>query len=386
MDSLPPPPRPRRCSEGSLIGVQFPSVRTRPYYFRRCKKVNPTSIESLFEELLMEILVRLSADDLYANVRLVCRRWYHLIHSKPFVYAHLNHTSHGLLLSHSSDYLVFITATTQGRIEVSNLGYVIRFRHVSSCNGLTVGLEFCGKYAAFIVNPATKCRFSLPPLPVGGESGFLGIAYAAASMEYKVVLTYIVDRIHKCAILTVGVDKTWRSVAIAKSIGILQTPLIIQGFMLWLLERTRIMTLNVESEVMREIHVPIFPPDYDKRRHSYCYLSTGRYLSLLIEYEHLLWQVWEMKPETGEWRKLSRNIDLRAHKCRIQQFALESQDDLQIVGWVKYPEVLVFVFRGIRRFCYYYNLGADEIHSIDVPVFGNFAEYAVHRNSLVWLS
>ncbi|XP_057775477.1 zinc finger BED domain-containing protein RICESLEEPER 2-like [Salvia miltiorrhiza] len=97
--------------------------RTRPYYLRRCKRVSPKNIESLPSELLSDILVRLPADHLYDRVRLVCRSWYHIIHSYDFVDTQIQHSTCGLLLCcrevWGGHHPILITATQGGRIETS---------------------------------------------------------------------------------------------------------------------------------------------------------------------------------------------------------------------------------------------------------------------------
>ncbi|KAL6545593.1 hypothetical protein OROGR_009467 [Orobanche gracilis] len=73
--------------------------RTCPYYLRRCKRVRPTHIESLPDKLLPDIFIRIPTDHLYDRARLVCRRWYCIIHSYDFVSTQIQHSTYGLLLS-----------------------------------------------------------------------------------------------------------------------------------------------------------------------------------------------------------------------------------------------------------------------------------------------
>ncbi|XP_057776488.1 uncharacterized protein LOC130995273 isoform X2 [Salvia miltiorrhiza] len=157
-----PPPPPRRCSDGSLLsedeqGNSNRSVvedsRSRSYYFRRCKRVRPTNIESLPSELLSDILVRLPADHLYDRVRLVCRRWYHIIHSYDFVNTQIQHSTYGLLLCcigvWGGHHPILITATQGGRIETSEFTYLDRGRFLNSCNGLCLEAIWYGICSTF---------------------------------------------------------------------------------------------------------------------------------------------------------------------------------------------------------------------------------------------
>ncbi|KAL3629277.1 hypothetical protein CASFOL_026499 [Castilleja foliolosa] len=70
---------------------------TYTYRPRSCKGKGLTEIESLPDEVLFDVLVRLQARDIYDLARLVCRKWYHMIHTRTFIYAHLQRSTYGLL-------------------------------------------------------------------------------------------------------------------------------------------------------------------------------------------------------------------------------------------------------------------------------------------------
>ncbi|KAL6524410.1 hypothetical protein OROHE_016081 [Orobanche hederae] len=72
------------------------NYRTRPFYFRRCERARATDLESLPDELLSSILVRLPADYLHHIARLVCRRWSHMIRSDAFVNNQIQHSTYDL--------------------------------------------------------------------------------------------------------------------------------------------------------------------------------------------------------------------------------------------------------------------------------------------------
>lgn len=358
--------------------------RTRPYYYRRCKKVRATNIDSLPDDLLFHILARVSADDIHHRTRFVCRRWCRIIHTHAFVYAHLHRTSYGLVLSDSPStfsHPIFVTVT-QGRIQTSELTYKRTAPILGSCNGLIT--RFKG-YDRYILNPATTQAFLLPPFSQNGLRIIypgVGVAYAPASMEYKVVITYRSDskpELVRCVISTVGsADSSWRDVGMGNNLLDQSTPLITEGFMHWV-SRRKVLTLNVETETVTDTSPPI--PKHT-RNLRYCYLSTGRYLSLLISCGEFVWEFWEMKPETGEWRRMA-DIELEAHKSRLQLLAAASKHYkiLRPVGWVKYPEVLAFCFDT----CIFYSLHTHQLHSIDLPLPCGHYSAVVHRNSLVWL-
>ncbi|KAH6763606.1 hypothetical protein C2S52_021039 [Perilla frutescens var. hirtella] len=379
--------------------------RTRPYYSRRCKRVSSTNIESLPDELLFHILVRLQADYLYDRARLVCRRWYHLIHSHAFVNTHLQHSAYGLLLCYRrlGGHSIFVTVT-QGRIQTSEFSYKCRTHLWGSCNGLAMEMHYSDRegYSDHIINPATKQPFVLPSFSFSGgrvvfSSSFGGVASALASVEYKVASSYTASVPPDppslgLAILTAGVDNSWRDVRVehlsklARSL-LSEIPLITEGFMHWVKKnRTDFLTLDVETEILTVSEVPFPEACYTYARKYY--LSTGRSLSLLVARENLLWELWAMKPGTREWTKLVADIKLGAQKCRLQQFSGGDNEVLEPIGWVKYPEILALGFTGDYKYCacIFYNLDTHEIDSIKLTTACDFYRGVVHKNSLMWLS
>ncbi|KAH6769571.1 hypothetical protein C2S52_014374 [Perilla frutescens var. hirtella] len=384
-------------SDTSMVGVDFNS-RTRPYYSRRCKRVRSTNIESLPDELLFHILVRLPADHLYDRARFVCRKWYHIIHSSAFINTHVQHSTYGLMLSvesYSSGRPIFVSATAQGQIETSEFSYKCRVRILGSCNGLGWECQVTYRNVPHIINPATKQVFMLPPLSSEMlRASKSGIAYVAASMEYKVILPHleVISRtsLPVLAILTVGVDNSWRHLPVetlperARE-RLFQYPLITEGFIHWV-RGTDVLTLDVETEVFisRKVSLPL---SYQEKRKYY--LSTGKYLSLVVARGDFLWGVWWMEPETGEWRKLRPDINFEAQKTRLEQFSCGDEDyeeDLVPLGWVKYPEVLALCFRGRGHTCIFYNLDTHEISSTELPETSRAYAAFPHKNNLIWLS
>ncbi|KAK6164398.1 hypothetical protein DH2020_001262 [Rehmannia glutinosa] len=355
-----------------------------------CKRKRLKSIDSLPDDLLFKILLHLPTQDIYDKARLVCRKWYRIIHTHHFVYEHLQHTTYGLLFQGFVENAIFL-ALRQGRIEISRYSFKFIVPVWATCNGLIVQFDCHNYKAIYITNPITKQIFVIPSfISIMVRKHLCGIAYAMASMEYKVVVTHDPDGVLKgqrCAILTVGVDKSWRNVptehlSLEARKVFNKGPLITEGFMHWAMGGG-VLTLNVETETITETPAPV-PQVYT--RVQMCYVSTGKYLTLLIRCGQYLWQFWEMKPETGEWRKLP-NISLEAQKCRMEQLGFEHSDTIYPSGWLKYPEVLTFVVSGPDRssmiFCH---LLTQEIDLIDIPNFTDLHKVVVHRNSLVWSS
>lgn len=341
-------------------------------------------IESLPDDLLSEILVRLPADDLHDRARLVCRRWSHIISSVAFANTHLHHSSYGLVLSaHGRSHPIYVSATKQGQIEVSRLS--CKCITIASCNGLLLEFPPRGITSLHILNPATKKAFLLPEIESKSLSRYrlCGVAYGATSMEYKVVQMHV-DR-HRphtlhLAILTVGVDNSWRQLQVEHLPDNLRplfhcTRVVAERFVYWASMHCReILTLDMETEIITETSVPL-PACASIEK--FFYLSTGRNLSLLFRRRDSTWEVWEMKPEAGEWRK-----------CTHFQFSFEQIDDHELFwpcGWVKYPEVLA-CHTGIASTLIFYNLRTHEIDPTQVHGHIVGIQPFPHRNTLLWLS
>ncbi|KAL7122740.1 hypothetical protein ACP275_01G062800 [Erythranthe tilingii] len=353
--------------------------RSRPYCFRRCKLSSSTNIESLPDDLLFQILLEVPAQDIQKGARLVCKKWHRIICNRRFVDAHLHHSTPGIIVDirrHSSP--AVFAATGRGRVEISKFNFVFRDRAPASCNGLIVEDNY-------ISNPATNKRFDLPAYSAKlGRGICYAIAYAEVSKQYKVVLMHCSKyneplEILKCAILTVGVDKSWRHLHMKNlSIG---APVTTDGFVHWpRSDDTHVLTLNVETEIFTETPVPkvcVQRPKY--------YMSTGKSLSLLVLCGGYSFEVWEMKPEMGEWTKLFK-IDLEPLKGRfghlVNKFCLAH---IRLIGWLNYPEVLALRISA-SQLCVIYNVRTQEIDYFEVYYLSGYHNYGVHRNSLVWLS
>ncbi|XP_057785348.1 F-box only protein 8-like [Salvia miltiorrhiza] len=394
----PPPPR-RCCTDDSVSDIlsrqSMRHIRSRAYYFRRCKKEMPANIECLPKDLLFEILLRLPTDHLYERVRLVCRRWYHIIHSHAFINSQMHGSTYGLLLSprKAKALPLYVTADADGGIHTSELNHISKWGVLATCNGLV--LELDNKRFPRLANPATKQSFLLPPYPKGGMYYplYYGLACSAASLAYKVIAPSPVYPAplrqidHGLVVLTVGVDESWRNVEVhhlpdhVRRCLLPQTPMNSEGFLHWARGRY-CATMDVETEIITLSEAP-----YEYHESKYRYLSTGRCVSLLVVCGDLSWEVWEMKAETGEWRKALPNVDLGAEKCRIQPFGRV----LEPLGWVKYPHVLAFYFTAFYgeewRHCIFYNLDTHQLHSIELPKSYSMHYRAFpHKNNLIWLS
>ncbi|EYU29243.1 hypothetical protein MIMGU_mgv1a006162mg [Erythranthe guttata] len=413
----PPPPAGHRRRDVSLaVGVMGPKLDIVPTLMAnkeaRNSKVSSTTnyLESLPEELESEILLHLGAEDIFKAAMVVCRKWYRMIHTHNFIYSHLQNSTPGILIKYSAhrSYPVFVSMV-KGKIEISKIDYEYRCRCWSSCNGLTLEYHPATSSAFCILNPVTKQLFELPPF---GDFDLAycacsGIAYAAASMEYKVVCisghpdqrTSTPAAMLGCAILTVGVDKSWRRVDVqhlsleAKEL-FKNTPLTTEGFLHWTSRQIgmrRMLTLNVETEIITETRVPRGGFNNRKGKESRYYLSNGRSLSVVIACSEFSWDVWELKkPKIGEWVKTIR-IDLEGQKSKFENLRHKYPRPLIIepVAWLNYDEGLLVRVLHPDNFasedCFVYNVGKQEIEVLDLTEYYICTRFLVHKNSLVWL-
>ncbi|CAA0815419.1 Protein of unknown function DUF106-transmembrane [Striga hermonthica] len=306
-----------------------------------CKRTR--RMESLPDDLLSRILVILLVEDIYDSARLslVCRKWHRMISSDEFIYAHLHQSKHTLLFRvKSAHHLLCLSARDDGRLQISKMeDILVRTRLEASCNGLVLDVARSrGNLALCVLNPLTKHRLVLPH-PRGIDYWRCGIAWrsfttAHISFEAKMAL---------------------------KSSRLVTT----RGFVHWCArDDGHVLTLDIETETVKEAPSPV-PVFFGGR---WDYLPAGKYLTLLAERVDYLWDVWEMRPGSMEWRKVA------SFSLEDQKLVFEDSDsgrdvvDFKPVAWLLYPEVVVFVLSG---WCYFrvfiYNLATRVIESIELP-------------------
>ncbi|CAA0809531.1 Unknown protein [Striga hermonthica] len=328
---------------------------------------------SLPDDLLSKILLNLSAQDIYYAASRVCRRlYYRTIQSEEFVNLHLRQQTedygllfrfiytpiHGLVNNdqYSSPDVTFVSMK-QGRVTVSDHYYASKSRFWSGCNGLIPEYDSrVPSSGVLLVNPVTGRAFRLPPFPENAKFMQCCVGYAEASKAYKVALAYSdAGRDARWAILTVGVDSWWRNLATNQHSTevALRHLLVTEGFIHFLLRDT-VLTLNLETEVTTEMRAPI--SEYPKGKKQY--LSTGKSLTLVVQVEEFVFQVWEMV--CGDhyyyyWREWERKIVLGTE--------IQSLFCIQPVGWLQQMEVLVFKGTSINEPCkvFYVVIATGEI-------------------------
>ncbi|CAH9091464.1 unnamed protein product [Cuscuta epithymum] len=383
----PPPPLPSQHSR-SLIAAseedeEAVEIAGGTYYLTRWRMRISKSFISLHDDLLFEVLTRVPAQDIYDAAMYVCRKWYRIIHTHKFINAHLRHSTHGLLFHCPLTPTLFMVAR-QGQLEIS---YLTKLKHRSSasCNGLLLEIvNNQDSWTPYILNPITKQIFVLPKIKTAITLEYFAISYVATSMVYKVVA--VVGSTLK--ILTVGVDNSWRTVCIKHCPleAFTKIPRTTEGFVHWV-TRTTVLTLNVETEMVEESSEPI--PQLGALLGSIL-VSTGSKLSFLIKFERFGWHVWEMEPESKEWRKLHIVICLKDHKRKFQRWGLEKGKEVYPIGWIKYKELLVLIPSGVKSMevastIFVYNLVTHEVVKKDLPDYVAAYSLIRHQNSLVWL-
>ncbi|KAL8063075.1 hypothetical protein ABFX02_01G004300 [Erythranthe guttata] len=375
------------------MDVRKCNPRSRPYYFRRCKYKglsSTTNIESLPEEMVFHILLD------------------KIIHTHNFIQEHLKHSSPGLLIQDwtTSEDPTFVTLSRGGKV-VNNFKFKLKSkyrpklnsRYWATFNGLALE-EYPSKetlHSLFVVNVTTNKRIAVPVFSAHQKvlHYYSCIGYAPASKEYKVVQSYSYSgsnnlRIQGCAILTLGVHKSWRcidtqhmSAAAVHLLGFI--PLITEGFVHWgEWSSTCFLSLNLESEIFTETPIPqdIY---VDKIVYNY-YFSTWRSVTRInVTRRGFLWDIWEMK-KPGEWKKVLK-IDLDAQKCKIEKhWGCTLLNGLIPVGWLNYMEVFVLSVWEVRdKALVLYDVRTREIECLDLDCIGDLSVYCLHRNSLVWL-
>ncbi|KAL3615642.1 hypothetical protein CASFOL_041303 [Castilleja foliolosa] len=384
--------------------------KTCPSYKSNMSKA--TIIESLPDELIFEILVRVPAQNLYDSTRLVCRKWYNMINTRNFAHSHLQRSTPGLIsvdLYNLPSCKQTLMTMQKGQIETSNLSYGFGGTIFSSCNGLILGFnrnKNSNERSYIIVNPVTKQHFALPRSH--SFNCYFSLSYVASSGEYKVVSSLYSDRENRdlvCVIMTVGVDTDFvrrvstQHLSLKAKEFLYWFPLTTPGFVHWVPRNSIfecVLTMNVESEIITQIPGPCLHDDGKSLR---ChYLPMGSYLSLLIDRGEFLWEVWKMKPETGEWTNMPR-IVLESQKVinhLSSKFKSLGSTTLLLkpFGWSNSysGEVLFFGvdshFRDGRRvntgIFVVYNIRTREFDS-SYPQDANSNLCLDHKSSLVWL-
>ncbi|KAL3615564.1 hypothetical protein CASFOL_041225 [Castilleja foliolosa] len=105
------------------------------------------------------------------------------------------------------------------------------------------------------------------------------------------------------------------------TVPLMVRPLYTEGFVHWVefshiaeREGLYVLTMNIETEIVTQFRIPECRFGDSSW---YYYLSNGSHLTMLIGRVKFVWDVWEMKSETGEWTK-TMIIDLESEKLSFE--------------------------------------------------------------------
>ncbi|KAM7493921.1 hypothetical protein LguiB_028530 [Lonicera macranthoides] len=277
-----------------------------------CDEKMDTNIPFLPAEIIFDILVRLRADILYNVMRLVCRKWYNIIHDPRFITANLSRSPAGLLIQRCSEpnftfFLETVKGTENLKTEIPN------GRSVACCDGLVlIRLSNHCQKVLWVVNPITKQHVTLPLLPdyLSGHDGYTLVS-GPSTMEYKVLLVCH-NGITNClclAIFTLGVDNAWRTIDVIKFASKLycnmyhhyhqfdhfpsnKPAIAVSGFFYWCDCESRSPTfaaIEMETEIVYQVPLPEGVRGYLKE-----FIKSETSLILAYPIDGAEWEFWAL--------------------------------------------------------------------------------------------
>ncbi|CAA0828472.1 Unknown protein [Striga hermonthica] len=195
---------------------------------------------------------------------------------------------------------------------------------------------------------------------------------------------YALERKDEFHVITVG-DESWRVVLSEPRVSAFAPALITEGFVHWSTKDDKVLSMNLETEAFTESPGPAPKPaprparddDSDDVIVKNTYLSTGRYLSLLRQWDNNLFEVWEMSPDTFAWKKTG-HFSLVDHESKFE--STDSDGAIIPIGWVKYLEVLVLCPNMRGKTILVYNLVTRKMKTIELA--NSVCYYNIHTHKL----
>ncbi|XP_075475983.1 uncharacterized protein LOC142516592 isoform X2 [Primulina tabacum] len=361
-------------------------------YIYRCCKSCARKRQTIYlpQEMVFEFLSHLPAQVLLDVMMHVSNDWNLVVHSRAFTQHHLRNSTSGILIQEwMSPYNAIYVEMRRGCLEISKLDYMFKDVARTSCNGLVLLPDPVEHPPILhVVNPLTKQQTVLPRyLHDTKDHVVFGLAFVEASMEYKVVCVYPEEsfclRTH-IYVLTVGVDKAWRSIDIKQLLhrnerdGVHCGPLVTGGYVSWIGE-SFVLTLNVETEAVCRFLAPQLSGKIGK------FLAMGSKLSFVSRNRKCMRDVWEMNPKTGEVTMILR-FDLKPVRRRFaDSFKVKDMRSVVPICWLVVREVLLYSHGFATRHYVAYNVKTGEIQSIELGSCAKKHHFEAHVNSLVSL-
>ncbi|XP_073279328.1 uncharacterized protein [Primulina huaijiensis] len=381
----------KRISGAVLAVADEPktAMSINPYIFHCCKRCErKRNTRYLPREIVFQFLLHLPAQLLHDVVRHVCREWSLVICSPNFIQHHLRNSTGGVIIQEwLSPRNGIYVEMRRGCLEICKFDCGVDGLVRSSCNGLVVisdESEVTELPNLYVTNPLTKQWAILPPFSaLTGHHSDCGLAFVESSMEYKLVRVcgdkYIVPKT-QIAVFTIGVDEVWRHIdtdhlLLPTELKFIWFLYVTGGYVHWTSSKF-VLTLNVETEIVRRFPVPQLPKMFGS------FLPMGGNLSFIDESSKFLRDVWEMNSVTGEWT-MSFSFDSEPLSDRFEGMFSDFTKSINPCFWLVARELLVFSLGYGQRHWIVYNVKTREIQSFELE--GKCYHFEAHVNSLVWL-
>ncbi|XP_073134881.1 uncharacterized protein [Henckelia pumila] len=344
--------------------------------------IYPYKRRRLPQEIIFEILLRLPAQVIH-DKRYVYEEWKLMTGAKDFIYSHLWNSTPGILIMENHKNYGIYVEMRRGCLEICKFDCGSFQLIGNSVNGLVLATpkdkESRDKQILSVFNPLTKQHVGVPY----DDSVIFSttLAFAEASMKYKVVRSCHPKSSWCVGLLTIGVDEEWRYIDIQHISMLAQSvlwnePRVTRGYVHWI-DSLIVLTLDVETEVIYEFAKPEFGP----RRG---FLAMGHniffyHLPRQPKSHEYLMEVWEMNSETGEWTMLFTS-DLKPLSDRFKGL-----NSINVFGMLASGEVLLFGIVGSEKLCGAYNVRTRDVQWIQLEKCASKYYPIPHVNSMVWL-
>ncbi|PIA49463.1 hypothetical protein AQUCO_01300341v1 [Aquilegia coerulea] len=289
---------------------------------KRAKKMMMMMITNLDDDIVRDILTRLSAQSL-DQLRYLSKNWFNMISDPYFVQQHnLRCSDYGFIIQEKpstyKNIKSFIKMNDGGKYH--NLSSVLTGNIRACCNGLVLleSYEKSKKSKLRVVNPTTKQQVKLPQIDLTCIEVY-GFAFVASSNEYKVARLYTESMDLKCDILVLSSSQhfQWRSInapSITMTKGFKYRPFSVGGVLYWIEYSQRVvLCLDVGAEKFYQTPLPDFI-SLSKGR----IVGMGRFLCLLKYVAPDQLDIWILKDfRTGEWIKQREifNVESKIVEC-----------------------------------------------------------------------